>query len=184
MKGTAVALAGRIGSGKTSVAIALAHRLGWPYVGFGDYVRSEAVRQGLDPESREVLQRLGQDLLRQDLDGFCRAVLAQSDRAPRQGLIVDGVRHIAVLDTLRRLLAPIPVRLIYLAVSNDVRQLRLDAAGRCAGCDAAGAEDHPSEMLAALSLPATADAVLDGNRDLDAVVADALACVVRAPAPA
>lgn len=183
MTAIAVALAGRIGSGKTSVAVALADRLGWQRVGFGDYVRSEATRRGLNPGSREVLQELGEELLRRDLDGFCRAVLAQADRAPDHGLVIDGVRHVAVFDALHRLLHPVPVRLVYLAASDKARQLRLEAAGRWDGSVMAKAEGHSTETDLKVALPGRADAVIDAERDLNAVLADALACAQETAAP-
>ena len=182
MTGVVISLAGRIGSGKTSVAVALAHRLGWPRVGFGDYVRSEATRRGLDPGSREVLQELGERLLRQDLDGFCGAVLGQAVRASGSGLIVDGVRHIAVLDALHRLLSPSPVRLIYLAASDEARQLRLAAAGRWEQDVMAKAEGHSTEADLKNALPRRSEAVIDADRDFDAVLADALAYVQQTAA--
>ena len=170
-----MALAGKIGSGKTSVAVALAHRLGWPRVGFGDYVRLEATRRELDPGSREVLQKLGESLLRQDLDGFCKAVLGQTDRASDGGLIVDGVRHVAVLDALHRLVSPTPVRLIYLAGSDKARQLRLAAAGRWEQDVMTKAEGHSTEADILTVLPRKADVTVDADRDFDIVLADTIA---------
>lgn len=175
MTGVVIALAGRIGSGKTSVAVALAHRLGWPRVGFGDYVRLEAAKRGLDPGSREVLQELGERMLRLDLDAFCGAVLGQADCAPGSSLIVDGVRHVAVLDALHRLLSPSPVRLIYLAASDEARQLRLAAAGRWEQDVMAKAEGHSTEADLKAALPGSSDVVIDTDRDFDAVLAEAFA---------
>lgn len=175
MTGAVIALAGKIGSGKTSIAVALAHKLDCPRVGFGDYVRSEATKRGLNPGSRQVLQELGESLLRQDLDGFCEAVLSQADRAPDGGLIVDGVRHVTVLDTLHRLLSPSPVRLIYLAATDEARQLRLAAAGRWEQDVMAKAEGHSTEADLKTALPGRSDAVIDADRDFNAVLADAFA---------
>ena len=184
MTGAVIALAGKIGSGKTSIAVALAHKLGCPRVGFGDYVRLEATKRGMDPGSREVLQELGESLLRQDLEGFCEAVLGQANRAPDGSLIVDGVRHVAVLDALDRLLRPSPVRLIYLAASDEARQLRLAAAGRWEPAVMAKAEVHSTEADLKAALPSRSSAVIDADRDFDTVLDDAFAHARRAAASA
>ena len=42
----AIGLTGRIGSGKSTIAGRLSHRLGCLLVSFGDYVRAEAWREG------------------------------------------------------------------------------------------------------------------------------------------
>lgn len=131
-----------------------------------------------------MLQELGEALLGQDLDGFCRAVLAQADRTLGDGLVLDGVRHVAVLDALRRLLGPSPVRLIYLAASDEARRLRLAAAGRWDGGVMANAERHSTEADLQAALPGRADAVIDADRAFDAVLADAIACARQAKASA
>lgn len=178
MNSVVIAVAGRIGSGKTSVAAALADTLRWPRVGFGDYVRLEAAKKGLDPGNREILQELGEVLLRRDVDGFCRAVLAQIDPPAECGLVVDGVRHVLVLEALRRLLSPKPVYLIYLAATNEARRLRLMEAGRSHGLTTK-VESHSTEADLESALPAFADAVLDADRSLEAVITDAFARIQK-----
>lgn len=99
MKPAAIAFSGSIASGKSTIAAAVAEALHWPCVSFGNYVRFVARSQGL-VESREVLQAIGADLVEKDVAEFARAVLAQADWRPGQSIVIDGIRHVTVLDHL------------------------------------------------------------------------------------
>ena len=94
-------------------------------------------------------------------------------------MIVDGVRHVAVLDALHRLLSPTSVRLIYLAASDEARQLRLTAAGRWEGDVMAKAERHSTEADLKVALPGRSDTVINADRDFDTVLADVFAYAQR-----
>jgi dephospho-CoA kinase len=125
-----VALAGAQGTGKTTLAHALAAREGAAYVGFGDLVRAEAARRGIGG-SRDELQELGQALL--DELGpslFCKRALEEAGvRRGARPVVWDGVRHPAVLEALRALYAPAPVTLVTLAPDEDDRRQRVEATG-------------------------------------------------------
>jgi hypothetical protein len=82
-----VAIAGPIGSGKTTTAALLAGQLAWPKAGYGDTIRAIAAGRGL-PASRVSLQRLGLDLTSSGWDAFTGARWV-----PGQPLILDGLRH-------------------------------------------------------------------------------------------
>ena len=94
-----VAFSGKVGSGKSSVSAAVAQKLGWARVGFGDYVRKVALTQHLEA-TRQTLQDLGQHLLDTDARAFCEAVLAQAPISSSP-LVIDGVRHEHVLQLLK-----------------------------------------------------------------------------------
>jgi dephospho-CoA kinase len=128
MKPVVVALSGPIGAGKTTVSRALARRLQWPRVSFGDYVRQVAIGRGLDP-SRAVLQEVGLSLIGAGWASFVRGVLAQAPRSPNQGLVVDGVRHEMAIHTLRDQVAPLALFTVYLDVPDKDRHARLRARG-------------------------------------------------------
>jgi dephospho-CoA kinase len=125
-----LALAGAQSSGKTTLARAVAIRTGAAYVGFGDLVRAEAARRGIGG-SREELQELGQTLL-DELGAllFCKRALgvAAVSREVRP-VAWDGVRHPEVLEALRELYAPVPVRLVMLAPEETARRRRVEARG-------------------------------------------------------
>src|SRR5437764_382109 len=117
---TVLAVSGKIASGKSTLASTFANEVGWPYVSFGDYVRQIARQRGLE-DTREVLQEIGDELIRQNLEGFCRSVLAQADWKPGQPLVIDGVRHFEVDDLLRRMVGPSKYVLTYVSVDDQTR---------------------------------------------------------------
>lgn len=126
MKPAAIGLSGRIGTGKSAVAEALGQSVGWSRASFGDYVRSVADEQGLG-QTRDVLQELGAFLVAQDITGLCQKVLRQSGWGPGHPVIIDGIRHYSVLQTLRQLVSPLRLFLVYLEASDVDRRARLMA---------------------------------------------------------
>ena len=104
-------------SGKTTLGRRLAKELGLPFASFGDHVRREADRNGLSNPSPEELQAKGQLLARTDMHGLCKAVLEEGGFVAGQGLVVDGVRHLSALSTLKALIPQQPVKLVYLESS-------------------------------------------------------------------
>ena len=106
MNPAVLAIAGPIGSGKTTTATLLAQRLGWPQDGYGDTIRAIATR-GL-PASRSILQHLGVELTGAGWGTFTRLVLDHARWAPRQPLILDGLRHLPAATALREAIAPLP----------------------------------------------------------------------------
>ena len=99
----ALAIAGGIASGKTSLAKALSERLAWPRASFGDCVREVAAEQGLGT-LRETLQAVGEALIAAGWDSFCRRTLCEGGWRPGGPVIVDGIRHVEAIDHLRAVL--------------------------------------------------------------------------------
>ena len=169
-----VALSGSIGSGKSHLARALAGRLGCPTAAFGALVRREAAARDL-PATRAALQDLGERLLA-DLGPleFTRRLLVGSDWSPGDPLVVDGVRHLRVLDALRALVAPTPLRHLHVEAPEAVRRARRAARGEDPGEDP---ERHRNEAEVDEGLRARADRVVDGSADTD----DTLGLVLGSP---
>ena len=93
-----LALAGDMGSGKSTVAEALAATHGFALRSFGEVVREEARSRGFDPTRRQVLQDLGQELFTAiGAGGLVDRVLIPASSQ----LVIDGVRHLEVLLELR-----------------------------------------------------------------------------------
>ena len=111
MKSIIIGFSGKIGSGKTTLSMAVAKALNWPHASFGNYVR-EVVRQRGIEESRKVLQEIGASLV-ENPDEFCHSLLEQSGWKPGQHLIVDGVRHAKIVDALHRATEPSRVFLVF-----------------------------------------------------------------------
>jgi dephospho-CoA kinase len=116
-------------SGKTTLSTFLHQQTGWRYGSFGQYVRSQALALGL-PVTRSALQDLGQQLVDADPTEFSRSVLTQVGWAPGAHLILDGLRHVVVLDALARIVGPTQqLCLVYLTIDPALQCERLRARG-------------------------------------------------------
>lgn len=164
MKPVAIGVAGRIGSGKTTLARALAGKLQCPRASFGDYVLSVAVERGLDVTNRASLQELGDRLIARGWIEFCTAVLEHAHYTGGS-VVVDGVRHPAAADTLAAIVRPVPWRLIALNIDSALRSRRLAERG----IDPAAAmrmDAHPNESQVS-AVFATADFTITGGASAD-----------------
>jgi adenylate kinase family enzyme len=164
-KKVVVALSGRTKSGKSTVAEALADHLGWPSASFGNFVRSEAASRGIG-ETREELQDLGEALI-EDLgwEEFCLRTLCHVElEGSSVPCIVDGVRHVDALTTLRKIFQPVPVHLVHLEVPDELRDARLATDG-VSGEQGKKWEEHSTERDVATLLPEMADLRLPASGD-------------------
>jgi len=174
-----LAFSGAIASGKTSISTTVARLLGCPRVSFGDQVRRVAGDRGL-PASREQLQALGESLVCEQPDDFCRAVLRQADWTPGVGLVIDGVRHEEILEKLRTLVRPSELRLIFIQADENTRAARRLGTGRVPG-PLAASDAHSTERQVMDTLPALADLLVDGTGDID-ILAEEIVRWVRTQA--
>lgn len=162
---------GGIASGKTSLANRVAERLGLPSASFGSFVRSIAKARGTS-EDRSSLQALGEALIEElGWDAFCRAVLDSAGWKPGSSIVVDGIRHLSALNTLRAIVAPIATRLVFVDVPLDVRQERAEHRSQ-EGTDVAKADAHSTEKDVRDVLREMADLVVDGTRDPSSLLND------------
>ena len=159
---TVLALAGKIASGKSTLAVTFAETMGWPHVSFGDFVRAVARERGL-PDTREVLQELGEKFIRNELESFCKSVLAQADWKPGQPLVIEGVRHAEVDSLLRELVAPSKYFLVLVSVDDQTRKERLRAEGIDDRDLVERVETHTTEEQVKRVLPHIADYELNGT---------------------
>jgi cytidylate kinase len=180
--GLVVCFSGRIGSGKSSVTQTLANALRWPRASFGDYVRARVADRGGDPSSRKELQNLGQMLVETDPSGFAAAVLQARGYKRGADLLVDGIRHVAIQETIARLVSPSPAFLIHLAADDFHVRHRIEH--RTAGlADLPRAEGHAVEAEVRSSLPSIASVVIDANVPLHVVLDRCLTAIERFGAP-
>lgn len=170
MTSIVLAFAGAIGAGKSAISTEVAAALGWPRTGFGDYIREEARRQGLDPSSREVLQTVGEALIAAGWVPFCQRVLYRAAWAPGQSLVIDGIRHVKAVETLRTLVVPAKLRLIYLEASDAVREPRLRQKGIVDDEGRRQNEAHSTEVEVPTLLPSLADYRVGTDMARDTVV--------------
>jgi dephospho-CoA kinase len=125
---TIVCLAGGIASGKTTVAQALIGALpNCSARSFGDVVRRYAQAAGL-PLARATLQDTGVRLI---VEGWPRFVDELLSELPPDAdvLIVDGVRHVEVVDELRGRFPGAALRLIFLYADDATAHARLTERG-------------------------------------------------------
>jgi dephospho-CoA kinase len=164
-----LSFAAPIEAGKTTVSTKVAEHLGAPRVSFGEYLRGVAHARGLEM-TREVLQNLGDQLVTSNFRGFCEDVLEQHPWQPGKPLIIDGVRHVEVLDALAEILAPARGYLIYINVdrTTQTKRLKTDPLRHTKTLDEL--EKHPTEQQVRSKLPDRAALVLDGTQNPDELV--------------
>lgn len=100
--------------GKSTVARGIAEQNDGLLLSFGDLVRSEAQRRALDGD-RATLQELGQRLHAAWGPRVLSEALLQQRRAD---IVIEGVRHLDVLEALRELLPDLVVA--YLTAPPEV----------------------------------------------------------------
>ena len=152
-----VSLAGRRGSGKSTAALALEQH-GFVRATFGGFVRTVATSRGLAHDI-PTLEWLGNQLIAElGWVEFCRRVLTGKEAAAR--VVVDGVRHCAARDTIRRLFLPDRSAVVFFDIDETERASRLNARGRFGDLPAAG---EMSDDL--VQLRNEADLIVDGSSD-------------------
>jgi len=173
-----ITLAGPIGSGKSTLARAIAATLGAPSAGFGNYVRSLAAERGLDIERRHVLQDLGHELVQADARRFLDGALAWSRHSAGQDLLLDGLRHMSILEALRQREAEglDAIVLLYLDTPVHIRRARVAARG-VSPAQMEADEVHPAERDLDERLRAAADATLNGALSPEALTEQAVSIV-------
>lgn len=160
MSGVVACFSGSIGAGKSSVTHVLADALQWRRAGFGDCLRARILRMGGNPDSRQELQDLGQQLVESDPDAFCREVLASGEFTPGGNLLLDGMRHVDIYRRVQRLVAPSHAVLLHLSIDAAAARKRVQSRDGNIG-DLDRARTHRVEAELAASLPSIADRVID-----------------------
>ncbi len=158
MNKVVLGFSGPVGSGKSEVAKGLSAKLGWPRIGFGDHVRSLAAERKLEP-TREVLQNIGESEVSGNCENFCRSVLLRGSWSPDKSVIIDGVRHLAVIETITKITQPSQFLLIYLDISDLVQAGRLAKRG-VSPKELKTLESHSTEIQVKVEIKKRADFLL------------------------
>jgi dephospho-CoA kinase len=166
-----IAFSGKLGSGKTTISDATAKALGWPLVGFGDYVRKVVLERGL-AGTRENLQAVGAELLEGDSCDFCKAVLSSGGWTWREPLLVDGLRHVRTIAIIQKLISPAKLRIVSISVSEVTRLQRLGQRSQLDAASISTIEAHSSEQEVSSILCNHADLVINGEKPVNVLVAE------------
>jgi dephospho-CoA kinase len=173
VKSIVLAFSGSIGSGKSTLSLSVTKALNWPYNSFGNYVRTVALRRGLG-ESREALQEVGESLIQEGWEQFCKSVLAQTTWEPGEPLVVDGVRHVEAVEMLRLLVVPSELLLIHIGLNEPTRKARLYKRSPDDYAQIQSIEDHSTEVQVKRQLPQMANLIVAGERSTDDVTREIL----------
>ena len=115
-------VAGKICSGKSTLAKEIASFTGYQVISFGTIIKEYLVQNG-QPVTREILQSAGQELINQfGYDGFLRWSIEHSSKSRwNSSLIVDGLRHAGIY---RCLLDMFPLSLLVYCDCSPTTQLK------------------------------------------------------------
>jgi dephospho-CoA kinase len=158
MRSGVFAVAGAIGSGKTSVAGVIREATGAPVVSFSRALRDLAVVRRLAP-TRETLQSLGPELVEREPHEFCYSVLRQANWTDGD-LVIDGLRHASIREILKSIVAPVRLWTIYVDASFPTRRGRVLAES---GEDVLGLWESQASEKFLTELRGSADVVFINN---------------------
>lgn len=167
MKSIILAFVGGIGSGKSTLSTAVAKKLGWGRASFGDYVRHVAKQLGIEG-SREELQKLGASLVEKP-DDLCYSILDHISWKPGQHIVIDGIRHSLIIDSLYRLTNS-NIILIFVDVKDTIRAERRKKIDAIDCINTNKIESHSTELEVKNILPQIADLIVDGTRPIKDLV--------------
>lgn len=167
-----ICFSGRIAIGKTSVSKAIAEELNCPWTGFGDYVRSVAIREGLNAEDRDQLQALGESLIqRHGFQWLCSEVISRANWTRDCPLVIDGIRHAEAIQAIGQLLPSHKTALVHLTIdSEEALRARTTERGIDLGRRAKW-ETHSTEQQVLSTLPGIANLVVPAHLELEEITA-------------
>lgn len=177
MKNFVLAFAGSIASGKSTISLNIAEALHWPYTSFSNYIRNIAKLRGLE-ETREVLQDIGQSLIEEGWEPFCYSVLNETNWCPGAPLVIDGIRHIEAVNTLRLIVSPTKLLLIFVNTQESIREARLFKRDT-ENTNMQIIENHPTEAQVKTLLPQIADLIVSNDKTTNSTLQEILAWLER-----
>ena len=124
-----------------------------------------------------MLQAVGQRLVEKDPVDFCRAVLAHFGWTSGEPLVIDGIRHAAIVDALRKIVAPLDLRVVFVDVSEKTRLKRIQNTDRDVVTRMNEIEAHATEREVPSIVRDLAARRVEGDRPVKDVVQDILGWV-------
>jgi dephospho-CoA kinase len=166
---TAFAFCGPIGSGKSSVSKAFAARIGAGWNSFGNTVKQIVDEAGL-PLTRETLQRVGEELVQKNPTEFCNRVISGAQLGSATPVVIDGIRHISILELLRSLIFPRSFACIYVESPLQLRLQRVKQRDGVSVERLAVLEKHSTEVEVQKQLRDRADLIIQNSDSLEQCV--------------
>jgi dephospho-CoA kinase len=163
------AFCGPIGSGKSSVSKLFAMRVGAIWNSFGTTVREIALERRL-PTNRESLQNLGALLVKDERSSFCSRVIGKTTSGSAGAGVIDGLRHIGVLDELRRDISPQQLVCIYVDAPRSVRLERVKQRDGLTEEQLSDLERHSTEIEVEHRLKKASDFIADNEVSVEQCV--------------
>lgn len=165
-----IAISGKMASGKTTLAKALADRFGGTAASFGDHVRAIAASQGRELD-REALQEIGQAAVDADPERFVGNFLTGLKPAADTLLVIEGLRHVSVRDALRdhARKTGAEIRFVHIETNEEQRAARLRARGDSEKATAS-LEAHASEADVRDRLRDEADLIVQRGEETSELV--------------
>jgi Fic family protein len=175
-RGTIIAFSGALRAGTGALSTVVSELLGWQRVRFSDFIRRVAEGRGEDPNDREVLQRLGQELVREHLEHFVDSVLAMAGWQPGENLVLDGLRHAEVHEQLcKRMDQTTDLHVVHIEMDDETRE---DRAKQADGLQNIDFERYDRDITEAQmeGVPEYAELTLDGTRPRGELAEHILRC--------
>lgn len=159
-----ICVAGKICSGKSTMASRIAEQIECPMVSFGGVLRHYSERNKL-PAGRKGLQELGKQLINQfGFEGFLEWIIKESSIDWSYPLVLDGVRHIKIYGYMAKKFSN--TILVYCDCDEETQIVRLRTRDGIRENDAKQIISHTTES-GVENLRAIAHMVFQSNFMLD-----------------
>ena len=176
MNSIIVGFSGPTSSGKTTFSSEISRILECKKVSFGEYVRKVATERSIE-HTRDNLQNLGANLIQElGYEIFCKNVLNMVNWSQGDFLIIDGIRHVEVLNTLKILTKPSKFFLVYIDIDLKKREERLKNQGLVKE-DVKKIDKHSTEIQVHSDLKKYSDIIVDGTLSVEEVIMKILDCI-------
>ena len=128
-----------------------------------------AQERGL-PQTREYLQELGAKLVAEDPLLLCARVMQSVTQSDNNGIVIDGLRHEVIYNTLKQLSSPRQLLCVYVDVAEKIRLARLIERDKLTATVVSEQDRHSTEIQVRSVLRKLANYIADNNGDLNSTI--------------
>jgi len=163
-----ILIAGKIGSGKTTIGKELANTLSYSHCSFSDFLKKELAKAKIEA-TRENLQKIGVDYINNKIDYFAEQVLKDCNYCETKSVVIDGLRHMQMLNVMQNTIGSGNVLLIYVDADEPELLARVMARDGLCGIEVLRQSEDLTEKNHE-ELKAAADLVISGVGSLQEIV--------------